>query len=286
MIFYEIVIHTAPQLVFACHVDLDNYHNSFPNIPNLLEFAICEEGDILYEYDDGTTEVVKVGSFTPITRDLCCTTRQLHPGRQRHTTIGVTCEYSLKRHDTDTVDIPSLRERMEKTDTVLVPFHCSLEDRKEVVYQLIKRTIRHNNDAKSKLEVYSDWYHICDVLTRFVIEKLDDSNSRNTPSARRYTEKTIEYIHDHYREQIKVPEISKFLGISSGYLQKVFGEVMNLSIIEYVNRYRVRLATEYIKSRNLSLKEAAALVGIDDAAYMSRIFKKITGISYREFIEK
>ena len=43
------------------------------------------------------------------------------------------------------------------------------------------------------------------------------------------------------------------------------------------------MAIELISTRRISLKEAAYNVGIDEPAYMSRLFKKVTGISYHEY---
>ena len=44
-------------------------------------------------------------------------------------------------------------------------------------------------------------------------------------------------------------------------------------------------AVNLINNKNISLKEAAHSVGIEDPAYMSRMFKKITGLSYREYFK-
>ena len=41
-----------------------------------------------------------------------------------------------------------------------------------------------------------------------------------------------------------------------------------------------------METKNLSLKEAAYNVGIDDPAYMSRLFKKIIGLSVRDYFRE
>lgn len=288
MIFYEIKLLTPPKFVFACQVDLENYNNKFPNIENLLEFAVCEQGDILYEYKNGEKEIVCPGMFIPITKDLHCHTSMASPGRQKHTTVGIVADYQLKKHDTETFDREALRKRMESANIMLIPYHWQLGDSYETVYQLLKKIIPNAVSQQSQKQLFalSDWYRLSAYLTEFVIKKLDNTKILQPPSALRYAEQVQEYIHVHYQEPLSVSEIAKYIGISAGYLHTVFKSVTGYGVLEYINQYRVWLAMQYIKSRNLSLKKVAALVGIEDVAYMSRLFKKTTGVSYREFVEQ
>jgi len=59
-----------------------------------------------------------------------------------------------------------------------------------------------------------------------------------------------------------------------------------MGITEYANRHRVGVAVSLMETRGLSLKEAAYNVGIEDPAYMSRLFKKVTGASYRDYASR
>lgn len=76
------------------------------------------------------------------------------------------------------------------------------------------------------------------------------------------------------------------LGLSAGYLHTIFKNVNGISIVEFINQYRINLAKQYILNQNMPLNEISAQVGISDPAYMSRLFKKIVGISYRQFCKK
>ena len=46
------------------------------------------------------------------------------------------------------------------------------------------------------------------------------------------------------------------------------------------------VAIDLVDNRGLSLKDAAYNVGIEDPAYMSRLFKKVTGLSFREYFRE
>ena len=80
--------------------------------------------------------------------------------------------------------------------------------------------------------------------------------------------------------------IAQELGISEGYLHRVFKAAAGCSVLEYLNRKRVTVAIDLVDNRGLSLKDAAFNVGIEDPAYMSRLFKKVTGLSFREYFRE
>lgn len=53
----------------------------------------------------------------------------------------------------------------------------------------------------------------------------------------------------------------------------------------YVARLRVAEAKRLLRRRELSITEVAQAVGYGDYAYFSRVFKKLTGISPRQYRE-
>lgn len=51
----------------------------------------------------------------------------------------------------------------------------------------------------------------------------------------------------------------------------------------YIAEKRVEKARVYMTDKNINLTEIAFLTGYDDYTYFSRVFKKITGKSPRDF---
>ena len=60
-------------------------------------------------------------------------------------------------------------------------------------------------------------------------------------------------------------------------------QVKGMTIIEYLTNYRMEIAKTYIERFGLRAYEAADMVGIDDPAYFSRVFKKLYGKSVSEY---
>ena len=63
----------------------------------------------------------------------------------------------------------------------------------------------------------------------------------------------------------------------------VFKRHTGQSRIAYFNRLKMERVCELMRVRGLSLKQAGAFVGLLDENYLSRLFRRHTGVSVREF---
>ena len=58
-----------------------------------------------------------------------------------------------------------------------------------------------------------------------------------------------------------------------------------MTLTDYINRYRIEKACSLLRTTHCSLQEMAIRVGVSDPAYLSRLFRKITGMTYSEFYQ-
>ncbi|EUJ44094.1 AraC family transcriptional regulator [Listeria riparia FSL S10-1204] len=65
--------------------------------------------------------------------------------------------------------------------------------------------------------------------------------------------------------------------ISPTYISKVFKEETGESPINYLIKIRLSRAHDLLTSQDVTVKEAAKLVGYNDAFYFSKLFKKYYG---------
>ena len=77
--------------------------------------------------------------------------------------------------------------------------------------------------------------------------------------------------------------IARKNGITLNYFRVIFKEIMGMTPIEYLNQLRVAKALELLQTSSLPISEVSAQVGILDANYFSRLFKKVTGYPPRYF---
>ena len=94
----------------------------------------------------------------------------------------------------------------------------------------------------------------------------------------------VEYIHQRYtKELISIEELSDMCGITPEYFRKIFKSFYGMAPLKYINTLKISHAKELIKSNMYSVTEAAMQSGYTDMSYISREFKKETGISPKNF---
>ena len=117
------------------------------------------------------------------------------------------------------------------------------------------------------------------------IEDLVDrvAKLRSRPQGSGYTAKCRDYIQKHFREKIYIKEIAAPLGISEGYLAKVFKRETGCSIQEYVNQVRVERAANLLVYSDKSLPAIAEYVHFPTQSYFGKIFKQMKGVTPNEY---
>lgn len=73
------------------------------------------------------------------------------------------------------------------------------------------------------------------------------------------------------------------LFLNTSYLSSLFKKETGMTLTDYVNQHRITQAKRLLKSTTLSIQAIAASVGISDIHYFTRLFRRITGISPREY---
>ncbi|TDF93755.1 response regulator [Paenibacillus piri] len=98
-----------------------------------------------------------------------------------------------------------------------------------------------------------------------------------------YINEAIKYINAHYMEDISLKTISDEVYVNPWYFSTQLKKHTGLSFSEYVNQARVRKAKEFLKQKDLKVYQVAEMVGFQDAAYFSTVFKSIEEITPKEY---
>lgn len=73
------------------------------------------------------------------------------------------------------------------------------------------------------------------------------------------------------------------VGLSRYHFSKKYKQVTGFAPIQHLIRMKVEYASYLLETSDTSIAEIAAKVGYDDALYFSRQFKRVTGVSPRQF---
>lgn len=93
----------------------------------------------------------------------------------------------------------------------------------------------------------------------------------------------IDYIDEHYAEQISLYDVSESIGVSTYYASRIFKQEIGKNFVDYLNEVRMEKAKLFLKDVQYKVYEVADLVGIYDAHYFSKIFKKYVGVTPSEY---
>ena len=118
---------------------------------------------------------------------------------------------------------------------------------------------------------------------RSVVTKV---NNYNNKSIKLILRKAVEYLHEHYHEPITLNEVAEHTHVSTYYISRMFKKEMGKNFVDYLNELRIEKAKELLKDVRYKTYEVAEKVGIPDAHYFSRLFKKYVGITPTEYREQ
>jgi len=90
---------------------------------------------------------------------------------------------------------------------------------------------------------------------------------------------TIAYLNRMATGQVTRQQLADAVKISEDYLTRIFRKDMGISPWDYLNRYRVQLASELLLQTGMTINEIASRTGFQDQAYFCRVFKKVKGMS-------
>lgn len=133
----------------------------------------------------------------------------------------------------------------------------------------------------------SDILECLDKMADKYIGAVEDDNSADEAEQTNYfIQAAKEYITEHCTENISLADVAEAAGISSGYLSTMFTQYEKCNFVDYLNKVRIEMACRYLEQKNLKNYEIAYKTGFRDEKYFSKVFKKIKGVTPREYRNK
>jgi two-component system response regulator YesN len=93
----------------------------------------------------------------------------------------------------------------------------------------------------------------------------------------------IEYVRQHYKEDIGITDIGRYCGLNSSYLSTIFKKETGIGLAQYIGRVRVQAAISLMLDRNISPTQVYELAGFRNYNNFFNIFKQITGTTPTQF---
>ena len=91
--------------------------------------------------------------------------------------------------------------------------------------------------------------------------------------------KAIDFIIEHYSENLSIQTVGKKVGLSASYFGSLFKKETGTSFHQFLTNIRLNHAENMLRSSEYNVNEAALACGFSDPFYFSKVYKKNRGIS-------
>ena len=134
-----------------------------------------------------------------------------------------------------------------------------------------------------KVELVNDLtervYHLFDLVEKEMDKKRAEKQDV-------LIEQINEAIQNGYADiNFSVQGIADSVGKSMPYISRIYMQYVGTSIIDKISEVRMEKARELIKKTDLSINEISGKVGFSSSSYFHRAFKKVHGVTPKEFRE-
>jgi AraC-like DNA-binding protein len=128
---------------------------------------------------------------------------------------------------------------------------------------------------------------LADLTLQELMIHLIQLQTRDSISSVRYLDspigQLIDFIRGNLTQKISMKELTNKACMSNATLYRYIKRETGMSPVELLLRERIRHAKHLLKNQSLLITEIAFASGFDDANYFTRVFKKMEGLSPRQY---
>ena len=142
-------------------------------------------------------------------------------------------------------------------------------------------------------------------MSDFYIQKLDDIHTEEevhrlhdemvmdyTEKMRKYSRSDTnskhinvckEYIYSHIKERITIEDLADELGVSSGYLSRLFKKETGVSVSAYIRRQKIDMAKNLLRFSDSSMIEIANRLSFSSQSHFIQQFREVVGMTPKKY---
>lgn len=128
-----------------------------------------------------------------------------------------------------------------------------------------------------------NFIYISQVLSLILAEIYQREKQHSTQEQNRHVTKVVRYMYKHIYENLTLEEIAEEFELSKSYLNAIFQKYTRHSPVDFFINLKMKEACKILRSSDLYIYQVAQKLGYADQYYFSRIFKKVVGISPKEY---
>jgi two-component system, response regulator YesN len=158
--------------------------------------------------------------------------------------------------------------------------YTSLKQKGIQAHQLLgdERTQALYSEATRSIKRFIIWVtHIVEKSIKYV---------NDVEKSQSVVDRAKKYISDHIDQDITRDDIANQVFLNPDYLNRIFKKETNMSISEYLQQERFRLAGDLLIKTDIPVSNIAVKVGHTNFSHFAKMFKKYSGMNPMEYRQK
>lgn len=140
-----------------------------------------------------------------------------------------------------------------------------------------------NNDFLKNISSINNLDSLCYLLQELLDTYIECMFTQIPNKHSDTVRKAMEYISKHFSEPITLEEVAQHVHLNPSYFSSSFKNAYGSSFKEYLNMVRVEESKRLLTNTDFPLISIAVSTGFEDQSYFSKVFKKYTGITPKQY---
>ncbi len=132
--------------------------------------------------------------------------------------------------------------------------------------------------AEQMLRILLEYFLIRLIRGQATIELAEEAGERTL-----IVQEIIDYVSDNYREKFTIDELAFIFRTNRATLCKQFKAATGKTLVEFINDKKLEVAKDRILNTSDTFTAISEYLNFESIHYFTRFFKKLTGVSPREF---
>ncbi|OCT12911.1 hypothetical protein A8709_21530 [Paenibacillus pectinilyticus] len=162
----------------------------------------------------------------------------------------------------------------------------------EEFHTVIAAVVQQLNQEQAAKAQQQDWQKVYEAGLVYQQEQRlrnlihDSTDESDADSRKRAIEDVLRIIEREYEQDLSLDYLSKSVHLSASYLSHMFKKATGVSVVKYINQYRMEKAKYLLDQSNYKINDVYKMVGFSDMSYFGLTFKQSFGVTPKEYREK
>lgn len=132
--------------------------------------------------------------------------------------------------------------------------------------------------------------HTIDGIVDWLIEFRDGCCDLLSSRKQSYKEQLVKNVQDYIKrnlnQKLSLNQVADVFNFSPNYLSHLFSKIAKINYVEYITETKIAAAKEMMLRGEGRVYEISQKLGFESSFYFSKVFKKVEGVSPREFMQR